>query len=177
MSIRYRFKRNNSLLNDPIPVHPGAIYRPHNRPKPENVPLLVSRVTVPRGIKSNVIVSAPLIANDSDFSSWWIMGPLFVLLILLGLGALAYRMKKKHDSEKRFKSENNETTQENHDRKTNEDKIENLQTHDSKNKSTVQNVTLTSTTANIIPHEQIKLTRTSSDTEGKYDVLVNLNSR
>ncbi|CAF1281518.1 unnamed protein product [Rotaria magnacalcarata] len=161
MSIRYRFKRNKfDLLNDPIPVHPDAIYRSHNRPKPENVPLLVSRV-----IKNNVIVSAPFIANDSDFSFWSIMGPLFVLFIILGLGVLAYRMKKKRDSEKRFNSEDNETTQKNDDRKTNEDKIENLRTHDSKNKSTVQNVTLTSTTVNIVPHERIKFTRTSSDTE------------
>ncbi|CAF3820691.1 unnamed protein product [Rotaria magnacalcarata] len=172
MSIRYRFKRNkfDSLLNDPIPVHPDAIYRSHNRPKPENVPLLVSRV-----IKNNVIVSAPFIANDSDFSFWSIMGPLFVLFIILGLGVLAYRMKKKRDSEKRFNSEDNETTQKNDDRKTNEDKIENLRTHDSKNKSTVQNVTLTSTTVNIVPHERIKFTRTSSDTE-EYETISMINS-
>ena len=127
MSIRYRLKRSrfeywknnlslidNKLIflsgpvNEPIPAHPDAIYRPQNRPIPTNAPPVASATIAPRAMANNPVVAAPLAAGGGGFSPWWIIGPLLALLAAMALGALAYTMKKNHDLKKQAAEENNE---------------------------------------------------------------------
>ncbi|CAF3952381.1 unnamed protein product [Rotaria sp. Silwood2] len=132
-------------LNEPIPAHPDAIYRPQNRPMKENIRLATPKLIVSHVNNHNPVLAAPLTDGASGFSPWWIIGPLLGLLAILALAALAYFMKKKYDSDKQVERENNSEQQ-----KTND----NLESLDNTEKSTVQNVTLRQMKPNIISNEQ-----------------------
>jgi hypothetical protein len=93
---------------EPIPAHPDAIYRSQNRPVPENMPVVPSDIIAPRAMSNNVVEAAPLAAGGNGFSPWWIIGPLLALLAAMAAGALAYTMKKKHDSKTQAERENTE---------------------------------------------------------------------
>ncbi|CAF3848205.1 unnamed protein product [Rotaria sp. Silwood1] len=160
MSIKYRLKRNNGPLNEPIPVHPDAIYRPQNRPMPENTRLATSNVIVPHVTNNNPVLPAPLIDGKSGFSPWLIIGPLLGLLAILALAALTYFMKKKYDTGKQTEKENNPEKQEADDRNINE----NLESDESTKKSTIQNVTSRNMMPKIISNEQKQTALTSSIT-------------
>ncbi|CAF4053561.1 unnamed protein product, partial [Rotaria sp. Silwood1] len=155
-------------LNEPIPVHPDAIYRPQNRPMPENTRLATSNVIVPHVINNNPVLPAPLIDGKSGFSPWLIIGPLLGLLAILALAALTYFMKKKYDTGKQTEKENNPEKQEADDRNINE----NLESDESTKKSTIQNVTSRNMMPKIISNEQKQTALTSSITNGKYYILL-----
>ncbi|CAF1073415.1 unnamed protein product [Adineta steineri] len=109
MSIRYRLKRNSGLVNDPIPVYPDAIYRPKNRPVPVNIPSIDSKKLEPRIMPKSAPQIAPLAANESGYSLWWIIGPLLAVFIAMIIGALVYVAKKKNASQQENDSKNRET--------------------------------------------------------------------
>ncbi|CAF0990327.1 unnamed protein product [Adineta steineri] len=113
MSIRYRLKRNSGPINDPIPVYPDAIYRPKNRPIPVNIPSIDSKKLelriMPKSAPQITPQIAPLAANESGYSLWWIIGPLLAVFVAMIIGALVYVTKKKNASQQENGSKKRET--------------------------------------------------------------------
>ncbi|CAF0973388.1 unnamed protein product [Adineta steineri] len=113
MSIRYRLKRNSGPVNNPIPVYPDAIYRPKNRPVPVNIPSIDSKKLesriMPKSAPQITPQIAPLAANESGYSLWWIIGPLLAVFVAMIIGALVYVTKKKNASQQENGSKKRET--------------------------------------------------------------------
>jgi hypothetical protein len=150
-------------VNEPIPAHPDAIYRPQNRPVPANAPPAASNNIVPYAKFTDPVVAAPLGAGGGGgFSPWWIIGPLLALLAAMALGILAYTMKKKYDSKKQSEQEN--------DRKNGENK-ENPENDGSARKLPVENVPLRSIKPDTISKEQKQTAPMLSKAKGKFHVL------
>lgn len=59
-------------------------------------------------IKNDVIITTTRTTSKSGFSPWWIISPMFIFLILMILGSLAYKIKKRYNLEKRTDNENNQ---------------------------------------------------------------------
>ena len=125
-----------------------------------------SDAIAPRAMGNNVVVAAPLAAGGSGFSPWWIIGPLLALLAAMALGALAYIMKKKHDSKKQAEDEKDPEKRETNDRKINKNKEENLEDDDSEKISRIENVPLRSMKPDTILQEQERTEPMSSTVKG-----------
>jgi hypothetical protein len=160
-------------VHEPIPAHPDAIYRPQHRPTPANIPPIDSGVIAPRIMANNPVVAAPLAAGGSSFSPWWIIGPLLALLAAMTLGALAYIMKKKHDSKKQAQEENEPGKRETNDREANKNKEENLESDENARKLPVENVPLRSVKPDTISKEQQRTAPLSFTARGEYSLLLN----
>ncbi len=146
-------------VNEPIPAHPDAIYRPQNRPVPTHVPPVASAAIAPHAIVNNPVVAAAHAAGGGGFSPWWIIGPLLALLAAMALGALAYTLKKSHDLKKQAAEENDEKTSENK---------ENPENDGGASKSSVENMPLRNMKPDTISKEQKRTVPMSSTPKGKY---------
>ncbi|UJR34177.1 hypothetical protein I4U23_021584 [Adineta vaga] len=94
--IKKQKKKPGGLVNEPIPTHPDAIYRPQSRPLPASHSPPVINIIAPRTMADAAV---PLSTTENGFSPWWIIGPFLALLSVMALAALVYIKKKQADSE------------------------------------------------------------------------------